>query len=1033
MTQETFSAGAQVRLKSDPGRIGVLTGNQRERAGTIMYHVAFPEGKSFQPEYELEIITDDNSDPYTLLKEGRFGRVTDLRRNLSHIHLSGRLANLVYSMDTTNTDFYAYQFKPVLSFLESPSNGLLIADEVGLGKTIESGLIWTELRARYDARRLLVVCPAMLREKWRDELRDRFGVDAEIMNASELLSELRRNKNEIPDGKGIVCSMQGLRPPKGWWEDEGNQNSPRRALVRYLDEQSESEPFIDLLIVDEAHYMRNPESQTARLGQMLRNIAEHVVLLSATPINLHSDDLYHLLNLVDPDSFDNKEVFPQVLAANEPLQRARELALDMRTGPDEIKTLLQEAREHPLLASNRQLKDLVEEDITSEMLSRKAGRIHLANRLEKINLLRHAVSRTRKAEVTELRVVRDPKTEFVDLSETEWDFYQNVTRAIRQYAMTADINEGFLLASPQRQVSSCMYAAAKAWQTRQKVSAELLYEDLGLIREDKDDISPLIEHLVRDVLPSVELDELRANDSKYERFREVLLDYLNTNSKEKVIVFSYFRGTLSYLAERLLEEGVKNQVLVGGMRRTKQDVIDDFREDDTIRVLLSSEVASEGVDLQFCRVLVNYDLPWNPMKVEQRIGRIDRIGQESDKINIWNLCYANTIDHRIQERLFERLDIFRRALGGLEAILGDEIKSLTSDLLSRELTDEEQNRRIEQTAIAVENKRKIEAQLEEQASHLIAHGGYILEQVQAAHEFKKRITEQDLISYVKDYLDKYSQGLYQFLQPDPDALMFNIKLSSRTAVALEEFIREKKLHGQTRLATGEEVRCQFINKVGRSKQRIEPISQFHPLIRFISQDLRNRNEAFYPLVAITVPGGRSGGVSPGHYAFSVSLWTFAGLGVEEDLRARAVALSNNDMLDSDVSWDLVNTARVNGKDWLSVINEVNAQVLEQAIDDCGIRLEQDFNTTSRERKNENADRVSFQIQSAERHRDRQLNTHYEVLEKLRSRGNHRLIPARQGLIRNVKERFDVQVEKLRNKAELGCAQFDVCIGVISVE
>lgn len=1033
MTQETFSAGAQVRLKSDPGRIGVLTGNQRERAGTIMYHVAFPEGKSFQPEYELEIITDDNSDPYTLLKEGRFGRVTDLRRNLSHIHLSGRLANLVYSMDTTNTDFYAYQFKPVLSFLESPSNGLLIADEVGLGKTIESGLIWTELRARYDARRLLVVCPAMLREKWRDELRDRFGVDAEIMNASELLSELRRNKNEIPDGKGIVCSMQGLRPPKGWWEDEGNQNSPRRALVRYLDEQSESEPFIDLLIVDEAHYMRNPESQTARLGQMLRNIAEHVVLLSATPINLHSDDLYHLLNLVDPDSFDNKEVFPQVLAANEPLQRARELALDMRTGPDEIKTLLQEAREHPLLASNRQLKDLVEEDITSEMLSRKAGRIHLANRLEKINLLRHAVSRTRKAEVTELRVVRDPKTEFVDLSETEWDFYQNVTRAIRQYAMTADINEGFLLASPQRQVSSCMYAAAKAWHTRQKVSAELLYEDLGLIREDKDDISPLIEYLVRDVLPSVELDDLRANDSKYERFREVLLDYLNTNSKEKVIVFSYFRGTLSYLAERLLEEGVKNQVLVGGMRRTKQDVIDDFREDDTIRVLLSSEVASEGVDLQFCRVLVNYDLPWNPMKVEQRIGRIDRIGQESDKINIWNLCYANTIDHRIQERLFERLDIFRRALGGLEAILGDEIKSLTSDLLSRELSDEEQNRRIEQTAIAVENKRKIEAQLEEQASHLIAHGGYILEQVQAAHEFKKRITEQDLISYVKDYLDKYSQGLYQFLQPDPDALMFNIKLSSRTAVALEEFIREKKLHGQTRLATGEEVRCQFINKVGRSKQRIEPISQFHPLIRFISQDLRNRNEAFYPLVAITVPGGRSGGVSPGHYAFSVSLWTFAGLGVEEDLRARAVALSNNDMLDSDVSWDLVNTARVNGKDWLSVINEVNAQVLEQAIDDCGIRLEQDFNTTSRERKNENADRVSFQIQSAERHRDRQLNTHYEVLEKLRSRGNHRLIPARQGLIRNVKERFDVQVEKLRNKAELGCAQFDVCIGVISVE
>jgi hypothetical protein len=116
-----------------------------------------------------------------------------------------------------------------------------------------------------------------------------------------------------------------------------------------------------------------------------------------------------------------------------------------------------------------------------------------------------------------------------------------------------------------------------------------------------------------------------------------------------------------------------------------------------------------------------------------------------------------------------------------------------------------------------------------------------------------------------------------------------------------------------------------------------------------------------------------------------------------------------------------------------VTNEIDGQVLEQAIDSCGVQLEQDFNTTSRERKNENADRVSFQIQSAERHRDRQLNTHYEVLEKLKARGNHRLIPARQGLIRNVQERFDVQVEKLRNKAELSCAQFDVCIGVLLVE
>src|SRR3546814_5740406 len=111
-------------------------------------------------------------------------------------------------MDTTNTQFHAYQCKPVLSFLDSPSNGLLIADEVGLGKTSEAGLIWTELRARYDARRLLVVCPAMLRQKWKDELASKFSIDASIVDAGELLEELRKGKAGVADGKALIRSEE---------------------------------------------------------------------------------------------------------------------------------------------------------------------------------------------------------------------------------------------------------------------------------------------------------------------------------------------------------------------------------------------------------------------------------------------------------------------------------------------------------------------------------------------------------------------------------------------------------------------------------------------------------------------------------------------------------------------------------------------------------------------------------------------------------------------------------------------------------
>ncbi|MGC9491274.1 SNF2-related protein, partial [Vibrio genomosp. F10] len=108
-----------------------------------------------------------------------------------------------YSMETTNTDFFAFQYKPVLSFLEAPSKGILIADEVGLGKTIEAGLIWTELRARMDARRLMILCPAMLREKWKYELMHRFGIDADLMNAEDLLHELKKDKKQVATGKAI--------------------------------------------------------------------------------------------------------------------------------------------------------------------------------------------------------------------------------------------------------------------------------------------------------------------------------------------------------------------------------------------------------------------------------------------------------------------------------------------------------------------------------------------------------------------------------------------------------------------------------------------------------------------------------------------------------------------------------------------------------------------------------------------------------------------------------------------------------------
>ena len=1030
-SENLYPPGTLVRLKSDPGRQGVLTGKVRVQAGISKYQIAFPEGKTYQPEYELEVVEDDSSDWEYLIEQERFGLVRDLRRSLTHIHLNGRLANLVYSMDATNTDFYAYQYKPVLSFLDSPSKGLLIADEVGLGKTIEAGLIWTELRARYDARRLLVLCPAMLREKWCSELSNRFGVDAEIMTADEALRHLQKDKHSVVDGKGIVCSLQGLRPPAGWKDHDKNSASAK--LARFLDEQASEEPLVDLVIVDEAHYLRNPDSQTAKLGQLLRGVADNVVLLSATPINLSNDDLFHLLNIVDPDSFRVKEVFPQVLAANEHLQKARVLALDIRSNACAIGEELALAKTNPLLKKSRQLEELANSDLVKTLIESKAGRIQLANRIEKVNLLRHAISRTRKAEVTEWRVVREPIKCFIELDKEgpEWEFYQAVTETVRRYAWESDISDGFLLAGPQRQVSSCMYGAAVAWRDKAKEFDEQLYEDFGHEGAEYE-ISPLLERLRKEVLPNVDLDLLRNSDSKYKKFRDTVLVYLSENKEEKIIVFSFYRRTLFYLSERLLEDGIISQVLVGGMRESKDEVILKFREDKKIRILLSSEVASEGVDLQFCRTLFNYDLPWNPMKVEQRIGRIDRIGQTAEKISIVNLLFTDTIDHKIHERLYSRLNIFERALGGMEAILGEEISHLTSDLLSKPLTAEQEQKRIEQTAMAVERIRHDQEQLEQQASHLIAHGGYILDQVQAAHQFKKRITEQDLVAYVKDYLDKHCQG-FEFRQYSEDEYLFDIRLPASSAADLAEFIKKNKLSGQTRLATGEAVRCLFANKVRDPKKKVEVVSQFHPIIRFIGQQLNEMNEVFHQLVSIKVAASEQISISQGVYAFFINRWEFAGIKLEEDLPVRAVEIETGKLLDREQSWSLLNIARVQGADWLEVTSVIDMELFREAIIKCGEALEIDFQMESIQRKNENFDRVAFQIESAVRHRDRHLSSRLETLKTYRETGKSRMIPATEGMIRKIKERFDVQEETLKRKSQLKSSNTDVCCGVILVQ
>lgn len=1032
-----MNAGTQVRIKADPARKGIITGKYRQRAGRMYWQVSFVDGLTdFILEAQLEMVSSVPEDPVELFKNGKFGRARDLRGNLTYIRLNGRLANLIYSMETTNTDFYPYQFKPVVNFLESPGDGILIADEVGLGKTIEAGLIWTELRSRFDARRLLVLCPAMLVEKWRSELLARFGIDAEIADANQAQRRFAEFRNGQRFDYTLVCSMQGLRPRRGWDSDSPKYNASSK-FARFLEENAEQEPLLDLLIIDEAHYMRNPETMTSKLGHLLRSISAQVVLLSATPVHLRSRDLYQLLNLVDEATFNQPGVFDFILEANKPLIEAREAVLRNRTNISELMELLKHAKQHPLLSTNRQLEKLLEDLSTETGISDYGFRSQLANRLEKINLLDRIVNRTRKREVEEWRVTREVVPEEIAPVEIEQVFYEKITTLVREYCEERETHEGFLLVTPQRQMSSSMPAALREWQNKRSIHIEEIYEDRGIDDiELQGSLGPLVGELVRYAHELADFDKLWANDSKYRRLLQMVKRYLMEAPDEKIILFAYFRPTLAYLAERLQKDGIQSITLTGQDGPEKQAIIDHFRDSRELAVLLSSEVASEGVDLQFSRVVINYDLPWNPMKVEQRIGRIDRLGQQSQKITVWNLFYANTIDSRIYNRLYQRLGIFEHALGGLEPILGDTIKALTMDLLRNKLSPEQEEERIEQAAFALENYRLQEDELETEAGNLIAHGDFILNQVRAAHDLERWIIGEDIWIYVRDFFSKYYPGC-DLKQLDSKDLVFDVKLSSEARSDLGRYLKLQRLLHQTRLATdiSKGVRCAFKNKPrGTTTRNIEFITQLHPLVRFVSYNLRKADESYYPTVSVSLHRELIPSVKPGAWAFTVNRWSVEGLRDIERLNyVCRLADGSGDFLDDSDAERLVTVAARSGRDWLNIEAHINLDEAVVIVDTCLDEAENRYERFVESLVQENNDRADIREQSLKRHWMKQRENLEKTLERHRSLGRDHLIPATTGRISRLNERMSQRLQRIKAQRTIKHHKHEVSIGLIQIK
>lgn len=624
-------------------------------------------------------------------------------------------------------------------------------------------------------------------------LRNKFGLPAEIGSADSLLqalSEIRTRGETLPFC--WICTYSGIRPGKEELNDLNDDEadlSKRAQLCRDLARWEAAFPVFDLVIFDEAHYMRNPASATSRMGTIVSNAAHAVLLASATPVNNTSNDLFTLLRLLDPDFFDNPALFETLLRENRPAVHAATLLASPTPDKQAVGRCLDDLKTSRFVGRSP-LLGLAREQLSNADLAQERTRLELLETLDKLNILGSYISRTRRAQVKEQRPKRTPLILPVTLSPEEMRFYQTVTKMVRtRAAQSGSTFCAFHLILPQQRTADCIPAMVECVRSGDFGNVEeLLREGFGF--ELDEEPSGDIPSLAQDTLRWVFTYDFEANDSKYRALRKLVLEQL---PGEKIIIFAYFKDTLRYLHRRLQLDGLNCALIHGDVPDLQRDAdLDRFRDEEAVRALLSSEVGSEGIDLQFCRVVVNYDLPWNPMRVEQRIGRIDRVGQTAKRLSIVHFKIKETIEERLYERLHKKLGVFKDSIGDIESILGEEVQRLTMQLLSRDLTPQEEEELIQNTRLAIENKRLLAERLEAEGESLLAHSDYIAEKVGQNRRLGRYVTPHELRQYISDFFDRSFKGCV--LEWDfPIPRCFRLELSFPAQERLADFIRRHTL------------------------------------------------------------------------------------------------------------------------------------------------------------------------------------------------------------------------------------------------
>ncbi|WP_067793550.1 DEAD/DEAH box helicase [Actinomadura formosensis] len=976
-----FSAGDMVRAR-DSGLIGQVKGVSAV-LGSYEYDVEIRGVVKQISEQLLTRVEGDPGDPAFWLTQPP-ADAAGIGLTLTWTKLRHPLTDTLYSFASSKTVFRTYQFKPVLKLLNGSSGRLLIADEVGLGKTIEAGLIWIELEQRLRLERVLIVTPASLTLKWQAEMTRRFDRAVEILSPAQLEAFADRiERGEDPPLKGII-SLESLRTADS-----------------VLQRLTEVHPRFDLVIVDEAHSMRNRESKSHALGRLLADAADYLLLLSATPLNLGNDDLFNLMSLLDEQNFGDRLVFERQLEPNQVLNSVAQSLLD--TGRRQPRKLLTELNSLHSTQFGAAITDRPDYGLLRELLGVERPLNHeevaRARRLlTDLNMLSGVLTRTRKAEVPNGKAVREPRAIEVDWTNEERAYYDALYAWYMRRAREMGTPPGFAMQMPLRLAASCIPASQRALHEKHP---DIFRQEIDDFDDAGDEVLDGLEQLQSLVTPVT-------RDTKYDRLLTEL-HRVRAAGLRQVMIFSFFRGTLAYLEERLSEH-FSVRVMHGLVSPSaREEIMKDFRA-GKFDLLLLSEVGSEGLDFEFCNVLVNYDLPWNPMRVEQRIGRVDRFGQQHEKIFVYNIQVPGTIETDIFQRLYDRIGVFTGSVGALEPILRDEFGDIHKRILDPRLDAAGRNREVERISVALEQRTHDAEALRASEANLSGIDNLLIEGLNEDGPTNGRFIGRAEIRRLLDELfQRYGGRLRGPNRQGVFELIGSRELGTR--LRHSQIDRDGSRHTLSKLVTllydSTPVPCAFEPAMA-AREPMELLSARHPLVKLALEVLGEEDLALPRFGSVTVPGIQDGR----RYLVKIDLAETSGLRPLVELWATAIDLET---LEEDPAvGDLLLTALAEGTlgDGPSEPPASLRQAWQRAREQASARRM----LTERSRIQENTALVEGRIRAREGSLDIQMRKTEDMTERLRADGrDHSIIRLHQGRIRNLREqRLHIRGELARH-------------------